>query len=243
MEVEHGKAIGALSMKKVVGFIGRQHWLHKSSPPLAITFVPTSLITFFQRLGYATVIIDIDNEMKIIDRLDFLILNGGFEDIDPSLYGASKHPLTSDCNKQMDLFEIKAVHYAIKTGTPIFGICRGFQLINVALGGTLHQDLPSFSDIQHASQNFSEPVHRVSARGWIKDLLGSSIDVNSYHHQGVGRLAEGLTPLAWSDDGLVEAYEFKKTETPLFAIQWHPELLLDEKSFLLAETFLKSCKH
>ena len=170
-------------------------------------------------------IIDINNDMEIINRLDVLILNGGFEDIDPSLYGARKHSLTINCNKQMDLFEIHAVHYAIKRGTPILGICRGFQLINVALGGTLHQDLSSLeSDIQHTTSNYSDPVHRVKMRGWLKDLLGESIDVNSYHHQGIDQLAEGFTPLAWADDGLVEAYELKKAETPLFAVQWHPEL-------------------
>ncbi|MCQ6277077.1 gamma-glutamyl-gamma-aminobutyrate hydrolase family protein [Bacillus sp. V3B] len=229
--------------KRVIGFIGRQHWLDKSTPPLAITFVPTSLLTFFQQLGYETLIIDIDNDIEIIKRLDVLILNGGFEDIDPDLYGASKHSLTANCNKQMDQFEIQAVHFAIKSGIPILGICRGFQLINVAMGGTLHQDLSSIeSDVQHINQNYRDPVHRVITKSWLKDLLGESVDVNSYHHQGIDELAEELTPLAWADDGLVEAYELKHAETPLFAIQWHPELLVDDHSFLLVETFLKHCE-
>lgn len=229
--------------KRVVGFIGREHWLNNASPPLAITFVPTSLMTFFQKLGYETIIIDIDNDIDIIQRLDVLILNGGFEDVDPSLYGASKHPLTVNCNKKMDLFEIQAIHFALKRRIPILGICRGFQLINVALGGTLHQDLSDFGGgVQHITESYSEPVHSVKMRCWLKGLLGESIDVNSFHHQGVDRLSEALTPLAWADDGLVEAYELKNNEVPLFAVQWHPELLVDDNSYLLIETFLKRCE-
>ncbi|WP_338448163.1 gamma-glutamyl-gamma-aminobutyrate hydrolase family protein [Niallia oryzisoli] len=229
--------------KGVVGFIGRQDWLNNASPPLPITFVPTSLLTFFQKLGYETLIIDIDNDVKILQRLDVLVLNGGFEDIEPSLYGAAKHPLTVNCNKKMDLFEIQAVHFAIKRRIPVLGICRGFQIINVALGGTLHQELSEVgSGIPHISDSYSKPVHSVEMRGWMKDLLGESIEVNSYHHQGIDQLAEALTPLAWAEDGLVEAYELKDNGVPLFAVQWHPELLVDDNSFILIESYLRRCE-
>ncbi|KAA9026983.1 gamma-glutamyl-gamma-aminobutyrate hydrolase family protein [Niallia endozanthoxylica] len=229
--------------KGIVGFIGRQDWLNNASPPLPITFVPTSLLTFFQKLGYETVIIDIDNEVDILNRLDVLVLNGGFEDIDPSLYGEDRHPLTADCNKEMDLFEIQAVQFAIKRKIPVLGICRGFQLINVALGGTLHQELSELgSGIAHISDSYSKPVHSVKIRGWMKELLGERIEVNSYHHQGIDQLADALNPLAWAEDGLVEAYELKDDSVPLFAVQWHPELLVDDNSFKLIEAYLKRCK-
>jgi putative glutamine amidotransferase len=240
MEIKHGKKIGALSMsKKLVGFIGRHHYLKTFSEPLDITFLATKNLTFFQKLGYHTVIIDSHNDVDIIDRLDVLALVGGFEDIDPSLYGQERHELTKGCNKRMDDFEIEAFHFARKKGIPIIGVCRGFQLINVALGGTLHQDL-SFTGtaIQHLTGNYSEPVHQIKTDGWLKEELGEYVDVNSYHHQGIDKLASELNPIAWSEDGIVEAYEYKDSKIPIFAVQWHPELMEDELSFHLVETYL-----
>lgn len=240
MEIKHGKKIGALSMsKKLVGFVGRHHYLKTFSDPLDITFLASNNITFFQKLGYQTVIIDSRNDVDIIDRLDVLALVGGFEDIDPDLYGQERHELTKGCNRRMDDFEIAAFHFARNKGIPILGICRGFQLINVALGGTLYQDTSLINtDIDHLTGNYTEPVHRVKTEGWLKELIGEYADVNSYHHQGIDQLASDLTPLAWADDGVVEAYEYKDPKSPIFAVQWHPELLEDKASYRLIETYL-----
>ncbi|WP_394232044.1 gamma-glutamyl-gamma-aminobutyrate hydrolase family protein [Niallia oryzisoli] len=225
--------------KKLVGFVGRHHYLKTSSDPLDITFLASDNLTFFQKLGYHTVVIDSRNNVDIIDRLDVLALVGGFEDIDPSLYGAERHPLTAGCNKSLDEFEISAFHFARKKGIPIIGICRGFQLINVALGGTLYQDTSLIhTDIQHHTGKYTEPAHQVKTTGWLKDVIGEKPAVNSYHHQGIDQLASDLTPLAWAEDGVIEAYELKDSTSPLFAVQWHPELLKDELSFRLVETYL-----
>ena len=108
----------------------------------------------------------------------------------------------------------------LQAGKPIFGICRGFQMLNVMLGGSLYQDIPSEMGLQHMYNS----IHSVTTTdGSVLDVLfGSCIYVNSFHHQAIQTLAPGLTPLAFSENGaIVEA--FQHTTLPVLAVQWHPE--------------------
>lgn len=154
-----------------------------------------------------------------------LLLSGG-EDVDPSLYGEEPH-VTFKGNRARDTAEMALVREALAAGMPILAICRGCQLLNVVLGGTLVQDIPS----QHARPL----VHAAGARHGIAihagthlaDLVGDvHADVNSYHHQSVAELAPGLRPSAVASDGILEAWE-ADPDGPIgsyvMAVQFHPE--------------------
>jgi putative glutamine amidotransferase len=156
-----------------------------------------------------------------------LLLTGG-EDVDPARYGAPAHATTGAPNVPRDATELALFAAARERGIPVLGICRGIQLINVAMGGTLVQDLPSErpSSIQHDQPDAANArTHgiRLVAKSRIHAAVNTDeLVVNSYHHQAVDRLADGLTVTATAPDGVIEGVE--GTEGPwLVAVQWHPE--------------------
>ena len=163
-----------------------------------------------------------------LDGCDGLLLTGG-EDIDPTWYGASPSPLLSPPSKERDLFELALFAVARQRGIPILGVCRGIQLINVALGGSLYQDIPSErpSAVKHrpagSRDSRSHSVRlRPGSRG-ARVLGATSITVNSSHHQAIKELAPGLVATGWSGDELIEAAESEPGTSWILAVQWHPE--------------------
>ncbi len=163
----------------------------------------------------------------LVSGLHALMLTGG-EDVAPERYGASPLPVIDAPDPVRDAFEVALFEAARSRGLPVLGICRGIQLINVAMGGTLWQDLPSErpSDVAHdpggARQERSHVV-RIAAASLAARVLGSrEIRVNSIHHQGVRELAPGLVASGWAEDGLIEAVE-DAVGSWLLAVQWHPE--------------------
>lgn len=163
-----------------------------------------------------------------LDGCDGLLLTGG-EDIDPSWYGADPSPLLSPPSQERDLFELALFAVARQRGLPILGICRGIQLINVALGGTLFQDLPSErpGSVDHSpSGSRNTRSHRVRIEPGSRAaaaLEATTITVNSLHHQAIKDLAPGLVASGWTDDGLIEAAETGADASWILAVQWHPE--------------------
>ncbi len=163
-----------------------------------------------------------------LDGCDGLLLTGG-EDIDPSWYGADPSPLLSPPSQERDLFELALFAVARQRGLPILGICRGIQLINVALGGTLFQDLPSERPgrVDHSpSGSRNARSHRVRIEPGsraARALDATTIMVNSLHHQAIKDLAPGLVATGWTDDGLIEAAENSTDGSWILAVQWHPE--------------------
>jgi len=161
----------------------------------------------------------------VLDGLDGLILTGGL-DVQPELYGAPRHPLTDPAGADRDEWELALLAAARERGIPVFGICRGLQLINVAYGGTLHQHLPEALGTERYKIGggvFAENTVEVDADTTLADLVGAGpYGVHSYHHQGVDRLGEGLVVTARTDDGLVQAFETPGDDY-LVAVQWHPE--------------------
>ncbi|HEU0014953.1 MAG TPA: gamma-glutamyl-gamma-aminobutyrate hydrolase family protein [Longimicrobium sp.] len=156
-----------------------------------------------------------------------LVLTGG-EDVDPARYGQERLPEVFDPNPARDEMEIAAVHEALRRGMPVLGICRGMQLLNVAMGGTLYQDLPTqlAGDVLHEQEaeiNARWHQGRVEAGSGLERVFGTAeLHINSFHHQAVRDVAPGLRPVAWAEDGVVEAVE--GTDHPwLYAVQWHPE--------------------
>lgn len=170
-----------------------------------------------------------DRLPDLVDSLDGLLLSGGV-DIHPSEYGEQPHPLLGDVDLERDRFEMALFKYVWeKTDLPILGVCRGVQLMNVALGGTLWQDLPSQrpSHVHHSQRDHRyKAVHpcKVEPDSRLGKLLPKVIAVNSLHHQGIKDLAPGLKPTAWSPDGLIEAAEWPDHPCRM-AVQWHPENL------------------
>jgi putative glutamine amidotransferase len=169
-----------------------------------------------------------NNSPNDIKGLDALVLSGGV-DIHPEFYGGSleyeKSP-ASGWKKERDVFEINAFETALDQSIPVLGICRGLQLINVALKGTLLQDLGA--NLNHTHEGNPDKVHGVIIEPdtIMRDIIGKEDEkTNSAHHQSIEQLGLGLGISCRADDGTVEAIEWadKKAKPFLLAIQWHPE--------------------
>jgi len=172
-----------------------------------------------------------DDASSILRRFDGLLLMGG-ADVDPAVYGQRPHPRTYGVDRRNDEFEITLCRAAAELGMPTLAVCRGMQVANVAFGGTLHQhlaDLDLSVEVAHGPQGFPSPTEGVEhpidiAAG---SLLAKAIEGHrtppaiSYHHQAVDRIGEGFTPIAWAEDGHVEAME--RDGGWFLCIQWHPE--------------------
>jgi len=190
------------------------------------------------------------DEMEIYtDLCDGFIFTGG-RDIAPIIYGEVPHPACGPFDLAVDRCTIQLILLAIQKNKPILGICRGMQLINVALGGSLHQDIPSqFKNTSgHDNGLFrSEPSHTVEiidhTTPLYKILNKDTLEVNSFHHQAVCRLGKGVNVCASAPDGIVEA--FTVDEYNILAVQWHPEMMAFENNNMLClfESFIKQCKN
>ncbi len=167
---------------------------------------------------------------RALDGIDGLLLTGG-EDIHPDWYGAQPSSHLHPPSRERDLFELALFAAARQRELPILGVCRGIQLVNVALGGTLFQDLPSErpGPVAHdpppgsARDARSHGVELTVGSRAASALGGTAFTVNSFHHQAVDRLAGGLVASGWSEDGLIEAVESAAEAPWLLAVQWHPE--------------------
>jgi putative glutamine amidotransferase len=164
----------------------------------------------------------------LLDRLDGLVLSGGV-DVDPALYGQPRHPKLGRVDRERDDFELALTRHALRRDLPLLAICRGQQVLNVATGGTLIQDIPSELEgaVRHDAPGRrtrrSHPVE-VTRGSKLGEILGTAaLDVNSFHHQAVDLVGEGLSVSARSPaDGVIEAVEMKDRSFVL-GVQWHPE--------------------
>ncbi len=179
---------------------------------------------------------DVDPD-QLLDAIDGLILAGG-RDIDPDTYGADPHPETDEPAAERDEFEIRLARRALERDIPLLGICRGMQLMNVARGGTLVQDLPEHvghEDHRRSLGTFDgndHPVHL--ADGSLAARAAGEVrhGTLSHHHQGIDRVGDGFTVTGWADDDEVpEALEDPSLRFAL-GVQWHPEA--DEESRIIA---------
>lgn len=160
------------------------------------------------------------------NQLDGFIFSGGC-DLDPYYY--SEEPLENlgEINPQRDAFEMALARLVLAGNKPALGICRGMQVLNVAAGGTLYQDIKGVSELQHNQQAPRwYPIHtvRVEPGSHMFRLTGQeSFLVNSFHHQMVRQVGQGLKAVAWSKDGLIEGLESSGEDQKIMAVQWHPE--------------------
>lgn len=177
------------------------------------------------RAGGLPVWIPTDAPVEILDRLDGLLLSGG-DDVAPAAYGQQPHPKVAGVNDRRDAYERTLFQRALERDLPTLGVCRGPQLMNVHLGGTLCQHVP-------AHTGWDAPIDAVHHRvrfepdSVLHELYGSEIEVNSLHHQGLADLGDGVVAVGHTiggpDDGLVEAIQV--ADKPALGVQWHPELM------------------
>ncbi len=163
---------------------------------------------------------------EVVSRLDGLVLSGG-ADIEPRRYGAAPEPALGDVEPDRDAWELALFEAAQRRGIPVLGICRGLQLVNVAHGGTLVQDVSPTEGVGHPrfESDGRRRTHDVSVVEGTRlaELYPSALEVNSLHHQVVDRVGEGLVVSAKAPDGVVEGLE--SADGDVLAVQWHPELL------------------
>jgi putative glutamine amidotransferase len=167
---------------------------------------------------------------RLTRGLDGLLLTGG-GDLDPGLFGESAHPTVYEVAPARDTLETAAVRLAVDRNLPILAVCRGIQLLNVALGGTLFQDVASEPGTQlpHSqTEPRDQPTHKVTvtAGSRLAETLGTDeLEVNSMHHQAVKELGAGLSAVAWASDQIVEGIEMSDPSRFVLGVQWHPEEL------------------
>jgi len=167
---------------------------------------------------------------EVLDHIDGLIIPGG-GDISPDRYGALGHDIVKDVDDERDHFEIALALRARARRIPMFAICRGLQVVNVAFGGTLIQDLPSQlgregHDVIGDAAYEPHAIVTVEPGCQLASILGEGAQgVNSLHHQAVDELGEGLRVVARAEDGTIEALAHEDDEWTMLAVQWHPEFL------------------
>jgi len=210
---------------------------------LPAILLPARYVDMVVRTGGVPVLLaPVPNVAEVLPRLDGLVLSGG-GDIDPALYGAAKGPAAGPANADRDGAELELCRGALFSGMPLLGICRGLQILNVALGGTLHQHLPDVvgTDV-HSPEQSGYGTHDVSVAPGTqlaKIVGGTELAVPTHHHQAIDKLAPGLVATAWTSDGIIEAVEFESGDRPAIAVQWHPEAGDDISLF---DALVSSCQ-
>ncbi|HHX02761.1 MAG TPA: gamma-glutamyl-gamma-aminobutyrate hydrolase family protein [Tissierellia bacterium] len=181
----------------------------------------------------------------ILEAVDGLIFTGG-NDVAGFLFGEDPHPKSSYIDWRRDDFEMRLYKAARQRGLPIMGVCRGMQLINIAEGGDIYQDLPENRDPYVRHESFEDPLHvtyhRIFNRsGVMRELFGEEIIVNSSHHQALRRVAKGFQATSFSADGMIEAIE--SDDGNVIALQFHPEYESDQPdSPKLFEYLISRCE-
>jgi putative glutamine amidotransferase len=168
---------------------------------------------------------------RLVRGLDALLLTGG-GDVDPAAFGEAPHPTLYEVAPSRDALETQVTLIALERKTPLLAICRGIQVLNVALGGSLHQDVATEpgTEIQHSQKEArDQTTHKVTItpRSRLGRVLGAEdLEVNSFHHQVIKSLGRGLVPVAWAPDQLVEGVELDDDSQFVLGVQWHPEHLV-----------------
>ena len=190
---------------------------------------------------------DLDSAKVLWDKVDGIILTGG-NDVNPIHYNERNSGKCGKFDNLRDLYDIALAKYAVEENKPFLGVCRGMQILNVSQGGSLHQDLSSAGFEKHSLSN----SHRNEGAHFVKVLEGSLLHeivgqdklyVNSYHHQGLNKLADNIRKMAETEeDKLVEAI-YVEDKNFVMGIQWHPEMMYDKEIMQkIVERFVESCK-
>jgi putative glutamine amidotransferase len=209
---------------------------------VASALVPMSYVTAVRRAGGRPVLLPPDDEAidETLDAVDGLLFSGG-SDIDPSLYGAEPHPSVDGTRPDRDRAELALMQAALERELPILAVCRGMEVMNVARGGDIVQHLPDVvghEDHKHTPGVFGDHEVDLEPRSRLGTILGERAPVKSHHHQGVGRLGEGLVESAWAEDGTIEGIEDPSRPFAL-GVLWHPE---QGEDFALFQTLVEEAR-
>jgi putative glutamine amidotransferase len=229
---------------------------HPLAPPVqGQQFTYTEAV---ERAGGVPLLLPIVKSKKVLRRIydmcDSVIFAGG-NDIHPSLYGKKLGQNATTLHKERDIQEQQLLLWALEEGKPILAICRGMQMLNITLGGSLYQDiptdLPDADDHEKESDHWAEREHhiahhlRIKGKSKLAEIMGTDpLATNAYHHQAVRELGKGLVPTAWAEDGIIEAVELPDKGFVL-GVQSHPEALeakIEPRWRKLFVAFIKASK-
>lgn len=194
------------------------------------------------------------DSQQILSQLDGLLVTGGYSNIEPWRYSGAPEGSNAHEDPQRDTSTLQLIPDVIELGIPLLGICRGFQEMNVAFGGTLHQKLHDVGKyIEHREDKTAPldtqygPAHAITLEpgGLLASMAGSGSQmVNSVHMQGINRLGDGLNVEARAPDGLIEAISVQGSKNFALAVQWHPEYKVTENDFSMTiyQAFAEACR-
>lgn len=188
-----------------------------------------------------------ENIKAQVSAMDGIIISGG-DDVNTNIYKEEPFKELGYINPILDEFDIEVTKIALELDKPILGICRGLQVLNVALGGSLYQDLKYIKGCHIKHNQETKPylgTHYIDIKenSILKDIIKDKVLVNSYHHQSIKTLGSNLKVIAYSNDGVIEAVQ-KENEKFVLGVQWHPELMVDYSSHMLNlfKRFIDECR-
>jgi gamma-glutamyl-gamma-aminobutyrate hydrolase PuuD len=221
----------------VTAYVERARWGVWDQPAV---LVPHDYVRMLEQAGARPLVVPPSTAAvdETLDALDGLVVSGG-PDLDPALYGADPHPETDEPRRERDAGELALLTAALERDLPVLAVCRGSQVLNVARGGDLVQHLPEsvgHERHKHEPGTFSDHGVEIGAGTRLAELVGDRAPVKSHHHQGFGRVGEGLVESAWAEDGTLEAVEDPSRRFAV-GVLWHPEAGEDAALFaaLVAE--------
>jgi putative glutamine amidotransferase len=188
--------------------------------------IPAAYVNAIEAAGGRPLLVPPSTEAieETLDRLDGLLFSGG-SDLDPEVYGQEAHPETNGIVPERDRAEIALLRAALERDMPVLAVCRGSQVLNVALGGDLVQHLPEIvgdEKHKHTAGEFADHDVDLVTGTRVQEILGDHAPVKSHHHQGYGRIGDGLREAARADDGTIEALEDPSRRFAM-GVLWHPE--------------------
>jgi len=230
----------------VIGVTSIPRWAQTAFARLPHETVPELYLDMVARSGGTPVVLPVhqEPEEELLDRLDGILLTGG-GDVEPDRYGDVPRPETSGVDGRRDRMEIEITRWALERDLPVLAICRGIQVLNVALGGTLIQDLEGEipGAVRHwYPERWGDPCHEVhiNPSSRLAGLVGRTVEVNSMHHQAVREPARTLRAVGRAPDGVIEAVE-APDQRFCVGLQWHAECLgPGHPSFRVFEEFVRS---
>lgn len=242
-----------MSERPIIGIAANvMHHIVDILPGTKLAYTPTDFVDGVRQAGGVPVVLPVSAETdaaQYVGMIDGLVLAGG-QDVDPLLFQEEPILQVGASFPERDLFEIALVREVLRQKKPIFAICRGIQLLNVAEGGSLYQDLQSQlpSTLKHLQETIAHyPAHsiRTVAGSLISELIGMQATVNTLHHQAIKTLAPSLRATAFSSDEVIEAVESTDPEQYILGVQWHPEIMLRQahaQSQKLFQHFVAACR-